>query len=168
MVIKAQSPIAELLAKDPVLLAKVVNDLQLALIHPPWKRRAAESGMGRKLSGASKPIIVSTELWWYRRRLIRSSFRIIRPAKAVETACRKARRAGVDIPIATADFCYTDAREGHPEGPRPKCGTRDVLMALNVYTQPIPESVKHSVEALDTEFLKILGEIGQQSENSVQ
>jgi hypothetical protein len=33
-VIEAQSPIAELLAKDPVLLAEVVNDLQLALIHP--------------------------------------------------------------------------------------------------------------------------------------
>jgi hypothetical protein len=35
MVMEAQSPIAELLAKDPVLLAQVVNDLQLALIHPP-------------------------------------------------------------------------------------------------------------------------------------
>ena len=35
MVIEAQSPIAELLAKHPVLLTKVVNDLQLALIHPP-------------------------------------------------------------------------------------------------------------------------------------
>jgi hypothetical protein len=44
---------------------------------------------------------------------------------------------------------------------------KDVLMALNVY-KPIPESVKHSVEALDAEFLKILGGIGQQSENSAQ
>ena len=35
MVMEAQSPITELLAKHPVLLAKVVNDLQLALIHPP-------------------------------------------------------------------------------------------------------------------------------------
>jgi hypothetical protein len=35
MVIETQPPIAELLAKHPVLLAKVVNDLQLALIHPP-------------------------------------------------------------------------------------------------------------------------------------
>jgi hypothetical protein len=34
MVIEAQSPIAELLAKHSVLLARVVNDLQLALIHP--------------------------------------------------------------------------------------------------------------------------------------
>jgi hypothetical protein len=34
MVTEAQSPIAELLAKHPVLLAKVVNDLQLALVHP--------------------------------------------------------------------------------------------------------------------------------------
>jgi hypothetical protein len=35
MVIEAQSPIAELLAENPVLLAKVVNNLQLALVHPP-------------------------------------------------------------------------------------------------------------------------------------
>jgi hypothetical protein len=35
MVTETQSPIAELLAKHPVLLAKVVNDLQLALTHPP-------------------------------------------------------------------------------------------------------------------------------------
>jgi NAD(P)-dependent dehydrogenase (short-subunit alcohol dehydrogenase family) len=35
MVIETQSPIAQLLAKYPVLLAWVVNDLQLALIHPP-------------------------------------------------------------------------------------------------------------------------------------
>jgi hypothetical protein len=35
MVIGAQSPATELLAKHPVLLAKIVNDLQLALIHPP-------------------------------------------------------------------------------------------------------------------------------------
>jgi hypothetical protein len=35
MVIEAQSPTTELLAKNPVLLAKVINDLQLALIHPP-------------------------------------------------------------------------------------------------------------------------------------
>jgi hypothetical protein len=42
MVIEAQSPIAELLAKDPVLLAKVVNDLQLALIHPHGNQQKAE------------------------------------------------------------------------------------------------------------------------------
>jgi hypothetical protein len=35
MVIEAQSLIAELLSKHPVLLAKVVNDLQLAVIRPP-------------------------------------------------------------------------------------------------------------------------------------
>jgi hypothetical protein len=34
IVIEAQSPAAELLAKNPVLLAKVINSLQLALIHP--------------------------------------------------------------------------------------------------------------------------------------
>jgi hypothetical protein len=35
MVIETQLPIAELLAEAPVLLAKVINDLQVALIHPP-------------------------------------------------------------------------------------------------------------------------------------
>jgi hypothetical protein len=35
MVIETQSPITELLAKNPVLLTQIVNDLQLALIHPP-------------------------------------------------------------------------------------------------------------------------------------
>src|SRR5215469_13755802 len=35
IVIQAQSPAIELLAKNSVLLAKVVNDQQLALIHPP-------------------------------------------------------------------------------------------------------------------------------------
>jgi hypothetical protein len=34
MVIEAQSPITELLAKHPFSLARVVNDLQLALVHP--------------------------------------------------------------------------------------------------------------------------------------
>ena len=34
IVIEAQSPVAELLAKNPVLLAKVINNRQLALIHP--------------------------------------------------------------------------------------------------------------------------------------
>jgi hypothetical protein len=34
MVIKARLPIAELLAENPVLFAKVINNLQLALIHP--------------------------------------------------------------------------------------------------------------------------------------
>jgi len=45
---------------------------------------------------------------------------------------------------------------------------KDALMALNVYTQPIPESVKRSVEALDYEFQTILGTIGQESKGSVQ
>jgi hypothetical protein len=48
MVSVAQSPIAELLATHPVLLAKLVNDLQSALVHPIRKRRLAESEMGRE------------------------------------------------------------------------------------------------------------------------
>jgi hypothetical protein len=34
-------------------------------------------------------------------------------------------------------------------------------MTLNVYTQPIPESVKSSIEALNAELVQVLGEIGQ-------
>ena len=45
---------------------------------------------------------------------------------------------------------------------------RDILMTLNLDTQPIPESVKNSVEALDVELLKILDEIERASEGSVQ
>jgi hypothetical protein len=50
MVIEAQSPIAELIAKNPVLPAKLVNDMQLALIHPPGN----DDRNGRVLSGGGK------------------------------------------------------------------------------------------------------------------
>ena len=58
--------------------------------------------------------------------------------------------------------------KGTPKDAQTQLRHKDILTTLNVYTQPIPASVKHSVEALDAEFLKILGEIGQQPENSVQ
>src|SRR6516225_8672034 len=35
IVIEAHSPAAELFSKHPILLAKVVNDPQLAVVHPP-------------------------------------------------------------------------------------------------------------------------------------
>src|SRR5215472_17927961 len=35
IVIEAHSPAAELLAKHPILLAEIFNDLQLAVVHPP-------------------------------------------------------------------------------------------------------------------------------------
>jgi hypothetical protein len=35
MVIEAHSPVTELFSKHPILLAKVINDLQLAVVHPP-------------------------------------------------------------------------------------------------------------------------------------
>jgi hypothetical protein len=35
MVIEAHSPVTELFSKRPILLAKVFNDLQLAVVHPP-------------------------------------------------------------------------------------------------------------------------------------
>src|SRR5499427_9862453 len=35
LVIEAHSPITELFAKHPILLAKIFDDLQLAVVHPP-------------------------------------------------------------------------------------------------------------------------------------
>ena len=45
---------------------------------------------------------------------------------------------------------------------------QDVLMTLNVHTQPIPQSVKNSVESLDTELQEILDTIGQESKSPAQ
>jgi integrase len=58
--------------------------------------------------------------------------------------------------------------KGTPKDAQTQLRHKDILMTLNVYTQPIPESVKNSVEALDAEFLKILDEIGRESESLVQ
>jgi hypothetical protein len=38
IVVQPEPPIAELLAKNPILFAKVVNDVQLTLIHPSGDR----------------------------------------------------------------------------------------------------------------------------------
>src|SRR5215831_6546391 len=43
IVIQAQSPAAELLSKNAILLAKVINDLQLVLVHPAGDRDQQES-----------------------------------------------------------------------------------------------------------------------------
>jgi hypothetical protein len=51
---------------------------------------------------------------------------------------------------------------------KPRCAIRTYSMTLNVYTQPIHESVKHSVEALDSELLTILDEFGRESGKAVQ
>ena len=57
---------------------------------------------------------------------------------------------------------------GSPKDAQTQLRHKDILTTLNVYTKSIPESVKRSVEALDSEILKILGEIGQESEAQVQ
>jgi hypothetical protein len=51
MVTETQSPIAELLAKDPVLLAQVVNDLQLALTHSPGNGDQQKAEWSKTLGG---------------------------------------------------------------------------------------------------------------------
>src|SRR5215472_2291505 len=43
IVIEAHSPAAELLAKHPILLSEIFNDLQLAVVHPPGNGDQQES-----------------------------------------------------------------------------------------------------------------------------
>jgi hypothetical protein len=50
IVVQPEPPITESLAKNPILFAKVVNDVQLTLVHPSGKGKT----LGGKLSeGAS-------------------------------------------------------------------------------------------------------------------
>ena len=58
--------------------------------------------------------------------------------------------------------------KGTPKDVQTQMRHTDPLMALKVYTQPIPESVKKSVEALDSELQTILDTIGQESQGSLQ
>jgi hypothetical protein len=56
IVVEAQSPSTELLAKNPILLAQAVNDLPLALIHPPGdgdrhNRKGSICGFCRRHAG---------------------------------------------------------------------------------------------------------------------
>ena len=53
VVIEAHSPAAELLSKNAILLAKVINDLQLALVHPAGDSDQQESEWVKD-SGCSK------------------------------------------------------------------------------------------------------------------
>lgn len=58
--------------------------------------------------------------------------------------------------------------KGTPKDAQTQLRHMDILTTLNIYTQPIPESVKRSVEALDAELLKVLDEFGRESEAPVQ
>jgi hypothetical protein len=59
-VIEAHSPAAELLSKNTILLAKVINDVQLALVHPAGDSDQKESEWVKGSLGLQKPIIAST------------------------------------------------------------------------------------------------------------
>jgi len=58
--------------------------------------------------------------------------------------------------------------EGSPKDAQTQLRHKDILTTLNVYTHPVPESAKRSVEALDSELLKVLDEFGRESEAPVQ
>jgi integrase len=75
---------------------------------------------------------------------------------------------GLTFQSLRRSFATLSQGKGTPKDVQTQMRHKDVLMTLNVYTQPIPQSVKNSVEALDSELQKILDTIGQQSVSSVQ
>jgi hypothetical protein len=56
VVIEAHSPAAELLSKNAILLAKVINDLQLALVHPAGDSDQQESEWVKDSLGLQSPL----------------------------------------------------------------------------------------------------------------
>src|SRR5258708_36031024 len=56
VVIEAHSPAAELLSKNAILLAQVINDLQLALIHPARDSDQQESEWVKDSRGLQSPL----------------------------------------------------------------------------------------------------------------
>jgi hypothetical protein len=64
MVIEVESPIPELLAKNPVLLAQAVNDLQLALIHPPGNGDQQKAEWVDNSLGLQSPLSRIRGEWW--------------------------------------------------------------------------------------------------------
>ena len=115
---------------------------------------------------------------------------IIRPASDDEYIFRSRNRTPKDshnylrrhlkplaISLGVANLTFQSLRptfatlmqgKGTPKDAQTQLRHKDVLTTMNVYTQPIPESVKRSVEALDSELLKVLGKFGQASDSPVQ
>ena len=56
VVIEAYSPVAELLSKNAVLLAKIINDLQLPLAHPAGDSDQQESEWVKDSLGLQSPL----------------------------------------------------------------------------------------------------------------
>ena len=75
---------------------------------------------------------------------------------------------GLTFQSLRRSFATLSQGKGTPKDVQTQMRHKDVLMTLNVYTQPIPQSVKNSVESLDTELQKILDTIGQDSKSPVQ
>jgi integrase len=70
--------------------------------------------------------------------------------------------AGLGVPNLTFQslrrtFATLMQGKGTPKDAQTQLRHKDVLTTMNVYTQPIPESVKRSVEALDSQFSESFG-----------
>jgi hypothetical protein len=64
IVIKAQSPAPELFSKHPILLAKIFNDLQLPVVHPPGdgdQRKPERVEYSLRINPLSRPPSLSSE-----------------------------------------------------------------------------------------------------------
>src|SRR5215469_11612432 len=57
--VEAQAPSTQLLAKNTVLLAKIIDHQQLALVHPPGERDQQETERIQNSGHVAKPIIAS-------------------------------------------------------------------------------------------------------------
>ena len=139
-------------------------------------------GLGSALLDDPSVALVNTERiltifsWSGRARYVLAAEEFLKPGTAQNSSqfsSHTTRKAKVGVPGLTfqslrRSFATLIHGKGTPKDAQTQMRHRDILMTLNVYTQPIPESVKNSVEALDAELLKILDEIGRASEGSVQ
>jgi predicted XRE-type DNA-binding protein len=100
--------------------------------------------------------------------LLKGRFRGISGTVGAFCSLRSRRTPEPDAPIAASYFCYTDVGKGTPKDARIQLRHRDILTSLNIYREPIRESVKQSVGALDSELLKVLDELGQESQVTIQ
>jgi hypothetical protein len=90
------SPTTELLAKHPVRLAKVINDLHLALIHAPLNGDQQKSEWVENSLGLQRPL---SRVWDYGGTTAdscRSSFRTIRGNFSKRVLKPIAKSAGID------------------------------------------------------------------------
>src|SRR5215472_13537414 len=98
IVIEAHSPVTELFSKRPIFLAKVVNDLQLAVVHPPGN------------SDQHKPERVDPSL------RIQNPLSTAEPQyRTTASSCRSSFRAIRELPRSARRHWLQSVADRHPE-----------------------------------------------------